>query len=995
MPYRPLLLVLTAVTLVSAETPVKFSRDVLPILSQQCFACHGPDGDAREADLRLDQRQAAVDAGVLDLETLEDSELLRRIESTDPDEVMPPPDAKRTLSESAKATLRQWVKQGAPYERHWAFEPVERPSVPDLPSRDWARNEIDIFLLDAMRRAGVDPAPRADRYTLARRLYLDLIGLPPTPARADHFVDDDSRDAVGKLIESLMQSPHYGEHAARSWLDLARYADTNGYEKDRPRSIWPYRDWVIQALNEDMPFDQFTIEQLAGDMLPNSTRQQRVATGFHRNTMLNEEGGIDPLEYRFHAMVDRVATTGTVWLGLTIGCAQCHHHKYDPISHTDYFRFLALLNNADEPDLQLRCTATDAAVKDKIAKLEARLASQFPPDDGPGTEDERRHRNLATGFSNWIEDQRSHAAQWDVAIPIHWSTNLPKLELMPDHSLFASGDFTKRDEYSIQLKLDPTRRYRAIRLEALPDERLPAGGPGRAYYEGRKGDFFLSEIRLSTNNDPVNITSGARSYGRIAVGSGDAEAKNVFDNEGSTGWSTANREGERHVLVLHFAEPIQTKSLDVNMLFERHFVAGLGRFRFSLAATQPDRALDLPPNVEDALLTDPDAWDESLRSTVLQSFLRRAPELAEARKPIDGLREQVKNPTYTPVMQERPADNPRPTHRHHRGEWLAKREEVRPGLPQVFVGRGAAVTDRLALARWLASQDNPLVARVVVNRVWRRLMGYGLVRSDGDFGTQSTPPTHPELLDWLASEFMSRGWSLKQLTRLIVSSAAYQQQSLRRPRGTESDPTNQLFARGPRHRVDGETVRDILLAATGLLTPKVGGPSVFPPQPSEVTGLAYGGFKWQTSNGPDRYRRSIYTFRKRTTPFAAYTTFDGPSHEACVALRDRSNTPLQALTLLNDAMYLEMARHLARQVQGEGSSTGKITSMFRRLLTRPPRGEELDVLLAYHQRQQRRFEQNELNAAAFLDDESATPELASLTMVARVLMNLDETITKQ
>ncbi|MCO6455196.1 MAG: PSD1 domain-containing protein [Pirellulaceae bacterium] len=983
---------------------LSFVRDIQPLLARHCFACHGPDEEHREADLRLDQRQAAVDSGAIVPGKPDESELVRRVLADDADQRMPPPAANDTLTAEEKELLRRWIEAGADYQPHWAFQPPVRPPLPEFDGlaadmnkwAAWPRNPIDRFVLRRLLDEGLTPAAEADRYTLVRRLYLDLLGLPPTPEEADAFVADSQPDAYQRLVDRLLESKHYGERWARLWLDLARYSDTNGYEKDRPRSAWPYRDWVIRALNDDLPFDQFTVEQLAGDMLPGATIEQRIATGFHRQTMLNEEGGIDPLEFRFYALVDRVATTGTVWLGLTTGCAQCHSHKYDPISHTDYYRLLALLNNADEPDLQVpdpRVVERREQLQREIARLESELPGQFPPADGEGPVDQRRAANLEGKFAEWLEAERPRAVAWKTLRPRTLETNLPRLEAQPDGSIFSSGDITKRDVFRLSFTLQEDAT--ALRLEVLPDPRLPAGGPGRAYYEGRQGDFFLSEVSATSDGQPVAFSAASHSFGKISIGSGSADAGNVLDGDGSTGWSTAGRESEAHQLVLNLAQPLPAGAeLQLEMLFERHFAASLGRFRWSStsAGGQP-RASQLPVEIEDLLGRQPPTWNDAERSELRRHYLRVAPELAEARRPIDALRKQMPELPTTLVFEERPADNPRPTFRHHRGEYLSPREEVAPGLPAVF-SSDAPPADRLQLARWLASDRNPLVARVSVNRAWRALFGAGLVRTSGDFGTQSEPPTHPELLDWLACEFMERGWSQKQLHRLIVTSATYRQDSSVSEELLRRDPLNLLLARGPRFRVDAELVRDIMLRASGLLSDKMYGPSVYPPQLDSVTALAYGNTPWPQSQGEDRYRRSLYTFSKRTAPFAAYLVFDGPTGETCTARRDRSNTPLQALTLLNDAMYLELARALAERAVGEADGAPQRAAwMFRRVLTRPPEADEIAVLVEFQQRQRQRLEAGELKAEE-IGGPRADAKLAAWVMTARVIMNLDEAITR-
>jgi hypothetical protein len=984
--------ILAPAGIIKAQDPptVDFSRDIRPILSDRCFKCHGFDDNTRDADLGLHTFEfATADLGgyrAIDPGKPDTSEIIARITSTDPDEVMPPPKAnKPKLSEKEIALFRQWIAEGAQYEQHWAFVAPEKAAPPEIRDPKFLiRNPIDAFVAARLQKEGLSPSPPADPHTLIRRVSLDLIGLPPTPAEADDFAKASAADpdaAWNALVTRLLDSKHYGERWARQWLDLARYADTNGYEKDRPRAIWPYRDWVIRALNDDMPFDRFSIEQLAGDMLPGATVDQRIATGFHRNTMLNEEGGIDPLEYRFYAMVDRVATTGTVWMGLTIGCAQCHTHKYDPITHTDYYGMMALLNNADEPAIAVPDPATEtrrAAHGEEIAKAEAELIGKIDP----------------AKYQAWLAAEKAGAAPWTALEPLKSESNLPRLAHEGGGVVFASGDFTKRDVFTLTYDLSKAGApVTALRLEALPDDRLPSGGPGAAYYEGRSGDFFLSEFKATLDGAPVTFSGGSRDFGKIAIGSGNAEAANVYDGDGSTGWSTATGEGKPHELVLNLAQPLPAKGeLKIEMLFERHFVAALGKFRIS-ATSAPGKpaARSLPP-------VDPlTATDSALRL----AYARTSPDLAEARKPLEALESRRPELPTTLVMLERPADNPRATRRHHRGEYLKAEETVAPAVPKVFPGLpDGAPADRLAFARWLVDADrNPLVARVTVNRAWRAFFGRGIMPDSGDFGLQSEQPSHPGLLDWLAVEFVERGWSMKELHRLIVGSAAYRQSSAVTPDLLARDPANVLLARGPRFRLDGEIFRDSVLRSAGLLSEKLGGPSVQPPQPESVVNVAYGSPSWKPSPGEDRYRRSLYTFAKRTAPFAAYLTFDGPTGESCIAQRERSNTPLQALTVLNDEMFLEAARALADSTLSDLRSN-PVTSetiaaaLFRRALVREPDASEIADLVAFFESQRQRIAAGDLDPAKVAAKTGATADLAAWTMVARAILNLDEAVTK-
>ncbi|MDB4393724.1 PSD1 and planctomycete cytochrome C domain-containing protein [Rhodopirellula sp.] len=976
-----------------------FSREIRPLLARHCFKCHGPDDEARQADLRLDIESAAKKdlggyAAVVSGD-LAGSELMGRVDTDDPDVRMPPPESGRKLTENEIAILGKWIESGGNYQKHWALVPPVQTRVPRVSNARWCLNPIDHFILNRLEDAELRPAGEAGREHLIRRLSLDLIGTTPLPDEVDRFLADQNPGAYVRLVDRLLASPGYAERFARPWLDLARYSDTNGYEKDRNRTIWPYRDWVISAVGADMPFDQFSIEQLAGDMLPQATNQQRIATGFHRNTMLNEEGGIDPMEYRYHAIVDRVATTGTVWMGLTTGCAQCHTHKYDPITHSEYFGLFALLNNADEPDVVVSDSQRDllvAGIQRRITDAETQLIKSWLPsfqqfqkykngrEDSAATTrkaDWKFKSQVALVFYEWVESLATLSREWRLLKPVSMKSSKPLLEVLPDFSIRARGDVTKREVYLLKYLLpDGEEPFTALRLDVLPDISLPAGGPGLAFYEGRRGDFFLSELTVKLDGTPVKLQDPSHSYGKIGVGSGNADAGNVIDGEGSTGWSTSGAEGTANQWVVNFAEPLKSGSeLEIELVFERHFAAGLGRFRFALTSGEtPVVASTLPEPMygwhvgKIADITEHDFSD------LQRHFVKTAPELEVQRSHSNALQVIVPPQVRTLGMQGRGAKDQRVTHRHHRGEYLQPREPVGPGVPAALLDQANSSPDnRLDFAEWLVSEDNPLVARVTVNRAWREFFGRGIVDTAGDFGTQSEPPSHPRLLDWLSVDLLQNGWSLKRLHRLIVLSATYRQAIQVR---NQTDPGNRLLSGMPRRRLAAEQIRDSLLAASGLLTRKIGGPSVFPPQPDGVMQMAYGAPKWRASQGSDRFRRSVYTFSKRTAPFAAFATFDGPSGETCLARRDRSTTPLQALSLLNDEMYLEYADGLAETVTtnvGQDAEPRVIASlMFRRLLSRFPEKAELQAILAFYGK----YKQN--------------PKVWML--MARALMNLDEVI---
>jgi hypothetical protein len=949
-----------------AAKPIDFNRDIRPILSNNCFKCHGPDENLREAGLRLDQASSAtaeLDSGSTAIAPgkPDDSELIARITSDDEDQLMPPPSSNKRLTAEQKQLLRDWIASGAKYEEHWAFVKPRRSAAPALPDVR-IHNPIDAFIGERLAKEGLAMSPEADRYALVRRVYLDLIGIPPTPQEADTFVNDTAPNAYEKVVDRLLASSHYGERWARRWLDLARYSDTNGYEKDRPRSMWPYRDWVIEALNDDMPFDQFTIKQIAGDMLPEATLADRVATGFHRNTMLNEEGGIDPQEFRFYSNVDRVGTTATVWLGLTMACAQCHTHKYDPITHTEFYRMMAFFDEADEPMMDVP-TAEQAANRQKlerqIADAESALVEKIPD---------------RAKFESWVEQESSKAIAWTVLEPTAMKSNLPRLEKLPDHSVLASGDQTKLDVYELTCA-NPLPTITAIRLEALPDPSLPNGGPGRTYYEGPRGSFFLSDIRFAVSGAAVKISKSTQSAG---------EAKGAVDELAETGWSSGEGKGEPQIAIFAPSEPLSDAGqLEIRLTFEKYYAAALGRLRISATADPREPVSSTHPAEIEAILAKPTAdRSDADRAHLSRRYSAVAPELAAERAKIDELRKQLPTPPTTLVMRERPVERYRQTHRYHRGEYLQPKEVVDRGTPAALHSMpDGTPPDRLSFARWLVDRNNPLVARVTMNRHWSAFFGHGLVRTIQDFGTQGDLPTHPQLLDWLAVEFMDRGWSIKSMHRLIVTSFAYRQSSRVTAELAERDPRNELYARGPRVRLEAELIRDSYLAAAGLLSPKSGGPSVYPPQlPSITTEGTYGGLQWVASSGEDRYRRSLYTFSKRTAPFAMYNTFDAPSGEACVARRDRSNTPLQALTLLNDAMLLEAAQALGKSALTGTSDEERIAQLFRRCLTRPPQPRELAFMTQFVNNQRARFPANE--------------EII-WTALARSVLNLDEMIVKQ
>jgi mono/diheme cytochrome c family protein len=826
---------LAAVPARGAE-PVDYTRDIKPIFAAHCTSCHGPT--KQKGDLRLDLyariRKGGNSGPAVVPKKADDSLLIRAAQGSKSDVAKMPPKGDPLTTEQI-ALIRSWIDEGARgpdkeeeargsavASTHWSFQPVKRPSPPAIKNPTWTRNLIDDFVLARLEKEGIAPSREADKVTLIRRLSLDLTGLPPTPSEVDTFLNDTSPRAYESLVDRMLDSPHYGEHQARLWLDMARYADSNGFTIDAPRSIWKYRDWVIDAFNLDLPFDQFTIQQLAGDLMPKPSTNQLVATGFHRNTMINQEGGIDPEQFRIESVVDRVNTTGAVWLGLTVGCCQCHDHKFDPLTQREYYQFFAFFNNCDEPNLEILSPADEARrtqVREALATVEGQL-KQLDPTSADAIE--RWERGLS--------DETRHAVPKKIA------------------------------------------------------------------------DIFL-----------------------IAVAGRNAKQKQTLE--------AAYRKND----------------------LTRHVVGGLTH---PLAAAFHSEAYVVRNDLGKA------------RDTLLK-----------------------RDPAVVTTMVIRERKSPRETHILLGGDFTRPGVKVPPGLPAVLPGRADART-RLDFAKWLVDPSNPLTARVAVNRWWGQFFGFGIVETENDFGTQGTPPSHPELLDYLASEFVARGWSVKALHKLIVTSATYRQSSKTRPELEKIDSRNRLLARQSRVRVNAEVVRDVCLAASGLLSPKVGGPSVFPPQPDGLYKFTQVDKGWMPSAGDDRYRRGMYTYFWRSAPHPQLVTFDAPDASVTCTRRNRSNTPLQALTLLNDAGFYEYAQGLAARVlrEASGNDAEKLRHAFRECLSREPSSREMSRLESFLARQQSDFANNPEDAKAVSPN---APDRAAWVMVGRVLLNLDEFITRE
>jgi len=992
----------------------QFDQEIRPLFESRCYECHGPQ--KQKSGLRLDRKSSAFQGGdsgkpaVVPGKSAE-SVLLQKITSKDSDEVMPPKGEKLTAAQIDM--IKQWIDAGAGWTeqenkpKHWAYIAPARASLPKVKNTKWPRNGIDFFVMERLEKEKLKPSPQADPAILIRRLSLDLTGLPPTPAEIDEFVADKSPLAYERLVDRLLASPHYGERWARPWLDLARYADTQGYEKDNRRTIWPYRDWVISALNRNIPFDEFTIEQLAGDLLPNASREQKVATGFHRNTMTNTEGGTDDEEFRHEAIVDRVNTTMSVWMGTTFGCAQCHNHKYDPITTKEYYQFYSFLNNTadadkedEAPTMKLPTPQQEkrlAELRKQIKETEAKYNTMTP--------------ELVKTQSAWEEKTLSVLTNWQVVDALEYKS-LGGATLMKsnDLSIVASGLNPSNDTYTIIGKLD-VPSLTGVRLEVLTDSSLPEKSLGRHI----NGSFVLNrfEAELAPPNDPTNFASIRFKTAKADYSQDGYPVTNLLATTTNAGWAVSAgnpqfRTNRAAYFLMTNATTIEPGSmLRVTLRHQSRFgPANIGRFRISATRQEkPDALVSLPEPTSKILRKTPDERSDKEKEELSKYFRSVAPELKPVRDEVAKLKESEskldKSIPLTSVMAE--LEKPRQTFRLVRGGFLNKAEPVSAGIPAVFhpLPKGEP-TNRLTLAHWLMDTNNPLTARVTVNRIWEQYFGIGIVETTQDFGIQGEPPSNQKLLDWLSIQFMDLHWDLKALHKLIVMSAAYQQSSKARPELLQRDPYNRLLARGPHVRLEAEQIRDQALAVSGLLSPKMGGPSVMPPQPDGLWQLVYSGDKWDTSKGEDRYRRGVYTFWRRSMPHPAMTTFDAPTREYCVLKRDRSDTPLQALVLLNDPEYVEAAQALARRVLREAkpSDEDRITYAFRLCLGRAPERAEVKRLLTLVSTERENFGHDTDAAKEFAnvpkkEGTSENPaDLAAWTVLGNVLLNLDETVMK-
>ncbi len=1008
-----------------AETPIDFDRDIKPILSDNCYHCHGPDAESREAELRMDQKDSVFaerdDYWIIQPGKPDESELIARLSASDLDELMPPVESGKELTAEQIELMRRWVSAGAPWKEHWSFVPPSRPQLSDVKHLEGARNEIDYFIAQHLATAGLKPETPADSRTLVRRLYLDLTGLPPASEQVEKFLADSDDDAYERLVDELLASPQYGERMTVAWLDQARYADTNGFSIDGGRHMWLWRDWVIHAYNQNMPFDQFVIEQLAGDLLPEATTDQLVATGFNRNHMITHEGGTINEENLANYAFDRVRTTAEVFLGLTMGCAQCHDHKYDPITQRDYYRFLAYFNTLGDKGRDgnggvnsiPKTEATSILGRDEIEAKQLRTQLQNL---------QQQMKLPLDSQAAWEEQARREIAD------LGQDLVLVPAEILKFSTPNRGGGFELREEQTLYLKDGGGRspsiltkiaqeEVTGLRLVFYPDESFKDGGLGYGEREGLEGSFLLTSFSASATALPseqvdlyemIDIRSATASASHP-----DHPAVDCITPTDTEGWSPGPNLTTPQSITFQFRQPIhasETPYLTVMLVWGGGENLTGGKCRIYTISGNDDQS-NLPQDIRDLLDIASDQRNPQQTERLRSYHASVAPERTNLRFQIKNLGGRLKTLTEKyEVMVMNSAMKPRDTHILNRGQYDQPGELVTAGVPASLPQPSANLPqNRLGLAQWLVEPDHPLTSRVAVNRLWQMFFGRGIVSSSADFGSQGAPPSHPELLDWLAREFVESEWDVKHLVKTMVMSAAYRQSSVTSPEKLEADPYNQLLSRGPRFRLEAEFVRDAVLHVSGLLTQRIGGPSVRPYQPPNLwREVSHYGSSPATSqvfvqdHGERLYRRSMYTYWKRTVPPPSMISFDAPSRETCTMQRERTNTPLQALVMLNDPQFVEASRNFAERILHSGTETdARIRFAFEQALARLPSDEELEIVRQTLKNELTRFRENPDAAAAYLrygeakrDPDLALEEHAAWTTVATLIFNLSEMITK-
>ncbi len=988
---------------------VDFNREIRPILAANCFACHGPDTAERKSNLRLDTREGAfADLGghaALSAGKPDESELVRRISSSDADEAMPPPESGKKLTADQIELVRRWVAEGANWQNHWAYAKPARPPIPPAGAADGVTNPIDFFVRAKLSELGLSPARQADRVALVRRLSFDLTGLPPTPRQVELFLNDQDPLAYENVVDRMLASPHYGERMAMYWLDVVRFADTNGYHGDNHRDIALFRDYAIQSFNRNKPFDRFTVEHLAGDLLGDVSRETKIASGYNHLLMTTREGGAQPKEYLAKYAADRVRNASTVWLGSTMGCAECHDHKFDPFFTQDFYSFAAFFADIKEVavGIQEQVMLPDELESQQLAELDARITAIRKVLDTPTAE-------LSTAQAGWEESVHSQLADWKPLKPSGAvAASGATFTIAQSGSLLVGGNTAATDIYTIVAPVD-LAALTALQLEVLPHKSLKEKGSGRA----ANGNFVLSEIRctIAPRSNPAAAKPLVLEQASADFSQDELPVAAAVDGKPETGWSIAPRIAQEHVAVFEVAgAPAAGDAILTFEFVQNHGnVHNLGHFRISATASpKPVRANEgIPKNIVEILALKRESRTAAQAESLAAHYRSISPLLAPARQKMAAA-EQAKAEFIktVPTTLVTVSTEPRTMRILPRGNWLSDAGAiVSPSVPAFLppLGVNDRRANRLDLARWMVSPDNPLVARVAVNRLWKILFGQGIVKTLDDFGSQGAAPTHPELLDWLASEFIDSRWDIKHMLRLMATSATYRQSSAASEALRQADPYNKWLARQARFRLDAEMVRDNALAISGLLSPKIGGPSAKPYQPHGYWAhLNFPVREYESDHGENQYRRGLYTYWARTYLHPSLLAFDAPTREECTVERARSNTPLQALVLLNDPTYVEAARVFAWRVLAEGGQTTdqRVRWAYRVALSREPQRQELAVLTGLLEKHRSEYGANPAAAKQLVSaGEAATPddvdlaELAAWTSVVRVLLNLHETITR-
>lgn len=1001
------------------QQPIRFQRDIQPLFRRHCYRCHGQT--KAEGGFRLSRRAEALgkgDSGELLIvpKHPEKSLLLARLTDGSNGDVMPLDS--ESLSQSDITTIKRWIESGASWpdesaeDRHWAYQRPTRPALPQVQAKSWPQNRVDYFVLSRLEREGLTPSPAADRARLLRRVSLALVGLPPTIPEMDAFVNDRSPHAYEKVVDRLLNSKQYGERWAQHWLDLARYADSNGFQADQLRDSWAYRDWVIDAFNKDQPFDQFTIEQLAGDLLPGATIEQKIATGFHRTPTCNVEAGVHPEANRVNQVVDRVNTTGTVFLGTTLECCQCHDHKYDPFTQKDYYQIFAYFNNTPlevkqnsgvqfnfvGPTMPLPLSPELAARRDKLQMELATLEEQLT-----------RVREKQLGqFEEWKKRVQKaiveHPVEWTVHPIRHFSSNGGEdFETLEDGSVLIGGSVPSTTFYKMKIE-GPLEDVIGFKVEALTHEDLPGKGPGRG--DAERTNFILSEFQVQITKAKGKSQKVELSSPKADFSQANWDVSKAIDGNRKTGWAIAPQFHKPHWATFRTDAPIQLaagESLELSL--DQNFGRGrtIGRVRISLLRGD-ELAADLPQEI--IALIKKTKLNKKEQSRLESYYAESNPQVKKLTGQMKKVKQQLESvqPDETLVMVE--MANPRETHLFNRGNYLDPGAKVEPGTPaSLHPFNPKLPRNRLGFAHWLVDPANPLFARVTVNRWWAELFGQGIVSTEEDFGTQAEFPTHPQMLNWLAVEFIESGWSMKHIHKQMVMSATFQQSAKLTPERSERDPNNRLLARGPRFRLSAETIRDNALAIAGLLSTKMHGPPIMPYQPDGIwRAVGRNQPKWKTAIDENRFRRGVYIVWKRGAPYPSFVNFDAPDRAACTVQRPRTNTPLQALTLLNDPAYTEMATALAQRILTEPkdpSLESRLTYGFRLSVSRKPNAKELAILKKLYLAEKAKIKVNPkliearlANLLPRLREKEVNPdELATWFAIANVLLNLDETMT--